>query len=270
MGNRAVITNNINGMGIYLHWNGGRDSVEAFLKYCELKGYRTDDYGMARLTQVIANFFGGTDSIGVDLCSRLDTDNGDNGTYIIKGWHIEKRLYFSGSEQNEYSMDEMLQAIDEAQPAKEQLEKFLKAKETKPEDLKIGDRVLFIDDLRGEVQESTVVGFGIEGGWVNGHEVGGVPYMNRWGSEQPETNCNNYIFKPVRVIEEEEPAPAEMTINEELKGIEIKFSAVPSQEIREALKNNGFRWHHKKAVWYAKKNPETLELATSIVNQFLK
>lgn len=44
MGNRAVITTskstdikNSTDIGIYLHWNGGRDSVQAFLKYCELK-----------------------------------------------------------------------------------------------------------------------------------------------------------------------------------------------------------------------------------------
>ena len=39
MGNRAVITTENKKIGIYLHWNGGRDSVEAFLKYCELKNY---------------------------------------------------------------------------------------------------------------------------------------------------------------------------------------------------------------------------------------
>ena len=59
MGNRAVITTskstdikNSTDIGIYLHWNGGRDSVQAFLKYCELKGYRSpekDNYGWARL-----------------------------------------------------------------------------------------------------------------------------------------------------------------------------------------------------------------------------
>ena len=31
MGNRAVITTEKKDLGIYLHWNGGRDSVEAFL-----------------------------------------------------------------------------------------------------------------------------------------------------------------------------------------------------------------------------------------------
>ena len=47
MGNRAVITTKKewqnDGIGVYLHWNGGRDSVEAFLTYCKMKGYRAPD-----------------------------------------------------------------------------------------------------------------------------------------------------------------------------------------------------------------------------------
>ena len=45
MGNRAVITKDrdLYGIGVYLHWNGGRDSVEAFLAYCDLKRYRGND-----------------------------------------------------------------------------------------------------------------------------------------------------------------------------------------------------------------------------------
>ena len=131
MGNRAVITSSTmndvkqsNEIGVYLHWNGGRDSVEAFLKYCQLKGYRepdNDDYGWARLCQVIGNFFGGECSIGINRCNLLDCDNGDNGTYIIKGWNIVGRKYFDGIEQNYYNLEEALLKINEAQPPKEQL-----------------------------------------------------------------------------------------------------------------------------------------------------
>ena len=88
MGNRAVITTSKSldvarstDIGVYLHWNGGRDSVEAFLKYCKLKGYRspeTDCYGWARFCQVIGNFFGGGLSLGIDKCCNLDCDNYDN------------------------------------------------------------------------------------------------------------------------------------------------------------------------------------------------
>ena len=131
MGNRAVITTsksknvkNSKDIGVYLHWNGGRDSVEAFLTYCKLKGYRSpsdDCFGWARLCQVIGNYFGGGCSIGIDNCCNLDCDNFDNGVYIIKGWKILGRKYFDGKEQNTYDLYRMLLDIDLAQPIKEQL-----------------------------------------------------------------------------------------------------------------------------------------------------
>lgn len=131
MGNRAVITASkalnvagSNDIGVYLHWNGGRDSVEAFLKYCELKQYRApdgDNYGWARLCQVIGNWFGGDCSIGIDRCVNLDCDNDDNGTYIIKGWEIVDRKFMRRGEQRNYDLREMLHDINEAQPVKEQL-----------------------------------------------------------------------------------------------------------------------------------------------------
>ena len=135
MGNRAVITTyqeklidnfSENEIGVYLHWNGGRGSVQAFLTYCKLKGYRepeNDNYGWARLCQVIANFFGGTNSIGIDKCCYLDCNNYDNGVYLIQNWEIVWRKYFTGKEQDKYKLEEMLIAIDEAQPTKEQLGK---------------------------------------------------------------------------------------------------------------------------------------------------
>ena len=128
MGNRAVITTrenfNNDGVGVYLHWNGGRDSVQAFLTYCKMKGYReptSDNYGQARLCQVIGNFFGGGLSIGIGTCSHLDYDNYDNGTYIIDGWDIVDREYFNENEQYNYDLYGMLCAIDDAQPTREQL-----------------------------------------------------------------------------------------------------------------------------------------------------
>lgn len=131
MGNRAVITIKPDGtkdysnqIGIYLHWNGGRDSIEAFLKYCELKSYRSpseDNYGMARLTQVIANFLGGTTSIGVDIAKNLDCDNMDNGVYLVKGWEIVDRDHFKGTEQKTYPLIDMLIDIDKTQPVIEQI-----------------------------------------------------------------------------------------------------------------------------------------------------
>lgn len=124
MGNRAVITTRQKKIGIYLHWNGGRDSVEAFLEYCRLKNYRcpeNDNYGWARLCQVIGNFFGGSTSIGIDKYENLDIDNGDNGVYVIEDWKIVDRLYFKGSEQQNYDLKEMLVEINSCQPEREQI-----------------------------------------------------------------------------------------------------------------------------------------------------
>lgn len=183
MGNRAVITTKENwrngGVGIYLHWNGGRDSVEAFLKYCELKGFRSpssDSYGMARLCQVIGNYFGGGLSVGINTLWNLDCDNFDNGVYIIDGWEIVDRAYFDGEEQNSYDLNEMLQDIDKSQPKEEQLGEFLEKEEREIEDIKVGDEVYFID-YNGKVQHHTVEGIG-EDRFVNGTNVKGIPYLD--------------------------------------------------------------------------------------------
>jgi hypothetical protein len=123
MGNRAVIATTNKDLGIYLHWNGGRDSVEAFLAYCERQGYRSpgsDNYGWARLCQVIANFFGGGLCIGIDKYEKLDRDNGDNGVYFIEGWKIVGRKFAPDYEQQEYDLEEMVEAIGKAQPVREE------------------------------------------------------------------------------------------------------------------------------------------------------
>ena len=119
MGNRAVITTEEKRIGVYLHWNGGRDSVEGFLTYCKEQEFRPpeqDCYGWAALVTVISNFFGGTGmSVGIDILERLDCDNYDNGMYIIKNWKIIGREFHNRSEQKEYALKDMLQAIKESQ-----------------------------------------------------------------------------------------------------------------------------------------------------------
>lgn len=197
MGNRAVITTQSKKIGLYLHWNGGRDSIEAFLKYCELQGFASpekDYYGWARLSQVISNFFGGTLSIGIDEYYKLDTDNYDNGVYIIKDWQIIGREYFEGLEQNEYKLDLMLIAIDKKQPEHMQLGEFLDAEEVKVEDLKIDD-IVFIHD-RDKYEKFRVEDFGIDR-VINGTNVKGIPYVNRYiNNYSYSNNINNYILTP--------------------------------------------------------------------------
>lgn len=133
MSNSAVITDKNRKIGVYLHWNGGRDSVEAFLDYCRIHNFRspeTDPYGWARLVQVIANFFGGDGlSIGVEPYST-DTkmSPGDNGIYIIYKWSIIDRIDAPRTEQNNHDHLELLIAIDKAQPLSMQLGSDLLAK----------------------------------------------------------------------------------------------------------------------------------------------
>lgn len=101
MGNRAVITastSHTKGVGIYLHWNGGEESVQAFLDVAKARGFRDpsgdESYAMARLCGLIHEFFGINDStgMGIGTLEQLDCDNYDNGVYVIgKDWLIIDR-----------------------------------------------------------------------------------------------------------------------------------------------------------------------------------
>jgi len=94
MGNRAVIAFEGSKTGIYLHWNGGESSVRAFLDSAKELGVRSDSYGVARLAQIIGNFFGGSLSVGVGSIDSLDCDNYDNGLFWVgNDWQITKREY---------------------------------------------------------------------------------------------------------------------------------------------------------------------------------
>lgn len=126
MGDRAVISNKSKKMGVYLHWYGYREFVESVLAYCDVKKYRSpdvdDEYGWARLCQVAGNTIGGNLSVGVGIFNRMDTDNWDNGTYIIKDWDIVDRLFtHSKDEKMKDTMFKNLKYINNKQPKDEQL-----------------------------------------------------------------------------------------------------------------------------------------------------
>lgn len=135
MGNRAVVTTKTaagfceDAMGLYVHWNGGRDSITAFLKYCEMQGYKSpeiDSQSWQRMQQVILNYNEGLSTVTVDICKNLDCDNMDNGVYMIENWQIVGRKFMKHKEQDEYPLKEMLLSIDEKQPEAMQIrEKIL-------------------------------------------------------------------------------------------------------------------------------------------------
>jgi hypothetical protein len=81
MGNRAVIT--FDGKGkdtpaLYVHWNGGRDSIEGFALATKiLMATRGADkhYAMARFAQVVGTFFDGNLSYGMGQLKNFGTED---------------------------------------------------------------------------------------------------------------------------------------------------------------------------------------------------
>ena len=104
MGNRAVIafSEDKNATGIYLHWNGGVESVLAFAHSARDMGARDPGgdhtYAMAGLVRAVTLFIhdraGELISMGVGTVGSLDTDNFDNGLFIIGAdWGIKTRYF---------------------------------------------------------------------------------------------------------------------------------------------------------------------------------
>jgi hypothetical protein len=108
MGNRAVITFDTHDKApcIYLHWNGGRASVEAFLHAAKLLQITLPDdlplgeaktWAMDRLAELLAKRFF-LCSVGTTIYRTTygdaDCDNGDNGVFIVDiYWDIVGRLF---------------------------------------------------------------------------------------------------------------------------------------------------------------------------------
>ena len=53
-------------------------------------------------------------------------------------------------------------------------------------------------------------------------------------------------------------------LNSEQNGIELKFDSKPERAILDMLRENGFRWHNKKMVWYAKNTDECMEFVNNL------
>ena len=116
MGNRAVISFDgftDNSIGIYLHWNGGRDSVEGFLLAARELSNGDAQYNRARLVEAIGVFFEGGLSVGLDYVKNLDCDNWDNGVYVVDTGKLEiiERRYFEGQEQAHHNPREIADEI---------------------------------------------------------------------------------------------------------------------------------------------------------------
>lgn len=87
MGNRCYVAFPEAQVAVYLHWNGGLESVLAFLDFMNERGDRGETYGAARFCQIVGNFFGGTLSVGVTGCDGFAAIAGlsdeDNGCFVV-------------------------------------------------------------------------------------------------------------------------------------------------------------------------------------------
>ena len=211
MGNRAIIKPIDSNIGVYLHWNGGYTSVTAFLKYCEMKGYRdfggkfADGYGIARFCQIVGNYFGGALSIGIqaDVEATEDYAEGlDNGIYIIDGWRIVDNI--GGYGEDNYDLMEMLIDIDKSQPTEEQLGKdYIKADEVDALDLEIGDEV-FVRRYDNKIEKYTVQGFADDSNLPDfNRPLMGSPFIDMYNDVNGKINPNNFLTGKVRRVKRE-------------------------------------------------------------------
>jgi len=129
MGNRAVITFSTanNAPAIYLHWNGGRASVEGFLSAARQLGLRHAPTAQAQtealdqLAEMLARFYFRC-NVGMTVYrlhyAGSDRDNGDNGTYLLgQDLTILARLHHNrGEEINREKTAAIIEQITAAAP----------------------------------------------------------------------------------------------------------------------------------------------------------
>jgi hypothetical protein len=130
MGNRAVITFSTanNAPAIYLHWNGGRASVEGFLTAARQLGLRHAPTAQAQtealdqLAEMLARFYFRC-NVGMTVYrlhfAGSDRDNGDNGTYVLgQDLTILARLHHTrGEEINQAKTAAIVEQITTTAPA---------------------------------------------------------------------------------------------------------------------------------------------------------
>jgi hypothetical protein len=102
MGNRAVIAFGSTAKtapAIYVHWNGGHASIEAFLRAAHALSIRgTDTRARNLVADAIRSFLQTSTYTGT--YGQLDANNGDNGVYVVNSdLAIIKRVYKRGPEE---------------------------------------------------------------------------------------------------------------------------------------------------------------------------
>jgi len=111
MGNRAVLTFSTAGHApaIYLHWNGGRASVQGFIDAARALGLRhaptaaAQTEALDQLAELLARHYFRC-NVGMTVYREqygtTDRDNADHGTYLLgRDLSIIERLYKAGPDE---------------------------------------------------------------------------------------------------------------------------------------------------------------------------
>lgn len=61
---------------------------------------------------------------------------------------------------------------------------------------------------------------------------------------------------------------ARVTVDQERRRIDLSFPDKPPASVREQLKDAGFRWHAKRAVWFHKDTPENRQFCANLAHPF--
>lgn len=187
MGNRAFLysektTAGHRGLGVYLHWNGGPDSVIPLIRYCKLRKFRpfSDGYGVARLCQVMGNFFGGTLSLGVEFAKPDEVDTNHTPYCITDDWEI-KNLddYRNDDWPSDDQVLEFMIELNKSQPKELQVPvEFLTSEKPSLGDLRVGDTVYWYDDCYERYKKNKVV-----------KTPAGKPAIRRFTNWKENVNC---------------------------------------------------------------------------------
>ena len=144
MGNRATViftdeSEESISPAVYLHWNGGADSIYAFLAEMDKRDIRNDQcYECARFIHIVGDFFDQETITGLSLgvvdspktitpehLSTVKTDHGDNGFYIIHRGEdgIRMKRFIEGHKDGKYFLEEL--TPEQIKQERESIQEFL-------------------------------------------------------------------------------------------------------------------------------------------------
>lgn len=163
MGNRAMVVfadkdwKNLS-CAVYLHWNGGPESIYCFLDEMDRRGIRVDDpsYESARFVHIVGDFFDKDTITGLSLglwngpksldVANLGDFDTDNGLYVVQRGYNEKTKKYTREVRRFKGYDEFMKEMTKDEVKKEMRE----AKNHKD-----GNGKKYVDEFKKAFEEIT-------------------------------------------------------------------------------------------------------------------